>query len=171
MKKKLIIAAGVVLAVFVIFLIAICGAAGSNKVVTKEELKTMVTDITCEVKGEDNITYDLETITNDISFDSKIQNKQYTKITINKENGFKSLGVAFIAKANEDFALNISLNKNGTSLKTTTANFEDGQMVNVNLTLDKAVEISSSDVFTITFEQTTNCNFAFDTLVFFFDEV
>lgn len=171
MKKKLLIGAGVVLAIFVIFLIAICGAAGSNKVVTKEELETKITNITCEVPDEENINYDLATITNDISFDNNIQNKQYSKIIVNKENGFKSLGVAFIAKSNEDFTLNISLNKNGNSLKSTTVSFEDGQMVNVNLLLDTACEIATTDEFTITFEQTANCSFAFDTLIFFFDEV
>ena len=110
-------------------------------------------------------------MTNDISFDSEIQNKQYTKITINKEKGFNSLGLAFIAKSNEEFTLNISLEKNGTSLTTTSVEFKDGQMKNVNLLLNEAVEILPSDEFTISFTQSGECAFTFDTLLFFFDEV
>lgn len=171
MKKKIIIAAGVVLAVFVIFLIMLGGSSGTNKTVTEEELDTTISTITCEVKDEENITYDLSTFTNDISFDSSIQSKQYTKLTVNKEKGFNTLGLAFIVKSNEDFSLNISLNKNGTTLTTTSVEFKDGQMKNVNLLLSEAVEISQSDEFTISFNQSGECSFAFDTMIFFFDEV
>lgn len=171
MKKKLLIGAGILLTVFLVFLIALCGGATSNKVVTEEELKTIVTNVSCEVKNEENIDYELSTLTNDISFDSEIKNKQYTKIIVNKESGFKSLGAAFIARADEDFDLNISLNKNGTALTTTTINFDGDSMQNVNLLLDESVDISVTDEFTITFEQTADCSFQFDTIIFFFDEV
>lgn len=171
MKKKLIIGAGIVLAVFVLFLILLGGASSSNKIVTEEELDITLTNITCEVKDEENINYEISTLTNDISFDSVLQNKQYTKITINKEKGFQSLGLAFIVKSNEEFTLNISLEKNGTSLTSTAVEFKDGAMKNVNLLLNEAVEILESDEFTISFTQSTECSFTFDTLLFFFDEV
>lgn len=171
MKKKLIIGAGIVLSVFILFLIMLGGSSTTNKVVTKEELDITLTTITCEVKDEENINYDIPTVTNDISFDSVIQNKQYTKLTINKEKGFNSLGLAFIVKSNEEFTLNVSLEKNGTSLTTTSVEFKDGQMRNVNLLLNEAVEILPSDEFTISFTQSGECAFTFDTLLFFFDEV
>lgn len=171
MKKKLIIGAGIVLSVFILFLIMLGGSSTTNKVVTKEELDVTLTTITCEVKDEENINYDIPTVTNDISFDSVIQNKQYTKLTINKEKGFNSLGLAFIVKSNEEFTLNVSLEKNGTSLTTTSVEFKDGQMRNVNLLLNEAVEILPSDEFTISFTQSGECAFTFDTLLFFFDEV
>lgn len=171
MKKKLIIGAGIVLSVFILFLIMLGGSSTTNKVVTKEELDVTLTTITCEVKDEENINYDIPTVTNDISFDSVIQNKQYTKLTINKEKGFNSLGLAFIVKSNEEFTLNVSLEKNGTSLTTTSVEFKDGQMRNVNLLLNEAVEILPSDEFTISFTQSGESAFTFDTLLFFFDEV
>lgn len=171
MKKKLIIGAGIVLAVFVLFLILLGGGSSTNKIVTEEELDITFTNITCEVKDEENINYEISTLTNDISFDSVLQNKQYTKITINKEKGFQSLGLAFIVKSNEEFTLNISLEKNGTSLTSTSVEFKDGAMKNVNLLLNEAVEILESDEFTISFTQSTECSFTFDTLLFFFDEV
>ncbi len=169
MKKKLIIGAGIVLAVFLIFLIILCGGTTSNKVVKKEELITKVSGITCEVKDEENLTYELDTFTNDISFDSNIKNKNYTKATITKNENFKTLGIAFIAKSNEEFTLNISLYKNDEVLKTTSVKFEDGARVNVNLLLENSVDISSEDEFYISFAQTTDCKFVFDTIVFFFD--
>ena len=171
MKKKLIIGAGIVLAVFILFLIMLGGSSSTNKIVTKEELDVTLTTITCEVKDEENIDYNISTITNDISFDSEIQNKQYTKFTINKEKGFNTLGLAFIVKSNEEFTLNVSLEKNGTALTTTSVEFKDGQMRNVNLLLNDAVEILPSDEFTISFSQSTECAFTFDTILFFFDEV
>lgn len=171
MKKKLIIGAGIVLAVFVLFLILLGGGSSTNKIVTEEELDITLTNITCEVKDEENINYEISTLTNDISFDSVLQNKQYTKITINKEKSFQSLGLAFIVKSNEEFTLNISLEKNGTSLTSTSVEFKDGAMKNVNLLLSEAVEILESDEFTISFTQSAECSFTFDTLLFFFDEV
>ena len=84
MKRKIIIGAGIVLAVFVIFLIILCGSAATNKVVTKENLITKVSGITCEVKDEENLTYELDTFTNDISFDSNIKTKNYNESRIVK---------------------------------------------------------------------------------------
>lgn len=171
MKKKFIIIAGIVFAIFLVFLIAICGSAGGNKTITKEELDTTISNISCKVKNGDDITYDMSVISNDISFDSSVQNKQYEKITVNKLKDFKSLGLAFIAKSNEDFTLNISLNKNEETLKTTSVVFKDGKMQSVNLLLEQPIEIKTTDEFTITFSQEDNCSFMFDTLLFFFDEV
>ncbi len=171
MKKKILIGAGILFTVFIVFLIALCGGSGTDKIVTEEELKTMVSNVTCEVKDDDNITYQLSTLTNDISFDNELQNKQYTKITINQNENFKSLGLAFIVKSNEEFTLNVKLNKNDTVLKSTSLNLSSGNLGNVNLLLDEAVDISTTDDFTITFEQSTDCNFTFDTLLLFFDEV
>lgn len=171
MNKKFILIAGILFSVFLIFLIAIGGGTTSNKVVTEEQLNTLVTSVTCEIKDEESVNYELSTLTNDVSFDNTLQNKQYTKITINKENKFNTLGVAFIVKSNEDCSLKISLNKNEEILKTTTINLESGQMGNVNLLLEEYVEILTTDNFTITFEQSPECKFQFDTIIFFFDEV
>lgn len=170
MKKKLLIGAGIVLTIFIVFLIAICGSAGSNNVPTEEELKKVITDVTCEVKDSENINYELSTLSNDISFDSELENQQYTKIIVNKEQDFKSLGVAFIVKSNEEMTLNISLNKNETSLKTISLTLKDGVMESANLLLEEEVAISTTDEFTITFEQTTDCSFTFDTMIFFFGQ-
>ena len=46
MKKKLIIGAGIVLSVFILFLIMLGGSSTTNKVVTKEELDVTLTTIT-----------------------------------------------------------------------------------------------------------------------------
>lgn len=170
MKKKMIIIAGVILAIFLVFLILLGGSAGTNKTVTKEEIETNFTNVVCEVFGEEEtITYDISTLTNDISFDSILKNKQYTKIKLNNSKDIKSLGIAFIVKSNEDINLNVSLNLNDISLKTTSVELKDGKMKSVNLLLTDAVEITTTDEFTITFEQTENSDFSFDTILFFFD--
>ena len=49
MKGKILFGAGILLTVFIIFLIAICGGSTADKIVTQEELKNTVTTITCEV--------------------------------------------------------------------------------------------------------------------------
>jgi len=170
MKKKLIIGAGVLLTIFVIFLIAICGGASSNNTVTEDELKQTITSVTCEVANENNVDYGIDILSNDISFDSVLKSKDYTKITINKEKDFKSLGVAFIARSNEQFSVNATLYKNDEVLKTTTITFEDTKMKSVKLLLENSVEVKTTDNFYIKFEQDGNCEFAFDTLIFFFDE-
>lgn len=171
MKKKIIIGAGILLTIFVVFLIAICGSASGNKIVTKEEMETKITNIECHIDNEENITYSLDELTNDISFDSNIKSKNYTKLVINKENSFKTFGVSFAMKSDENFTLNISLNKNGISLVKTEATFEESQIEYINLILDESVEMNTTDEFTITFSQENDCEFAFDTFLFFFDEV
>lgn len=171
MKKKLIIGAGILLTVFLVFLIVLCGGTGTDKIVTKEELDVTISKVVCEVKDSADIEYDLSLFTNDNLFESNISSKNYTKATLKQEKGFKSLGVAFMMKSNEDTSLNVSLNLNGTSLKTTTVSIEDGKNANVNLILDEAVEVKNTDEFTITFEQSSENSFVFDMLIFFFDEV
>ena len=91
MKKKLLIGAGIVLAVFILFLIIICGGSGTDKVVTQEELEVTISTVTCDVKDDDSIEYDLALLTNDMTFESDIQDKNYTKLTINQEKDFASL--------------------------------------------------------------------------------
>ena len=91
MKKKLLIGAGIVLAVFILFLIIICGGSGTDKVVTQEELEVTISTVTCDVKDDDSIDYDLALLTNDMTFESDIQDKNYTKLTINQEKDFASL--------------------------------------------------------------------------------
>ena len=65
----------------------------------------------------------------------------------------------------------VALNKNGVELKTTSVTIESGSTGSVNLILDEAVGISKTDDFTITFSQADDYSFAFDTMIFFFDEV
>jgi len=170
MKTKILIGAGILLTVFIFFLLALGGSSGSDNIVTEEELKTIISSVQCEVKNEEPITYDVALLTNDISFDNEIENQQYTKITLNKAQNFKSLGVAFIVKSNEDLTLKISLNKNDEVLESTTLNLKSGALGNAKLVLDSAVEISQTDNFTITFEQDSEIDFAFDTMLFFFDK-
>ena len=171
MKKKIIIGAGILLAIFVLFLILLGGASSNNKIVTQEELATIVSNVTCEVQDEENINYDLGTLTNDIVFDSDLQIKQYNKIIINQEKEFKSLGTTFLIKSEESITLEISLNKNGISISSTTITTEGGLTESVNLSLEEAVDFLATDEFSITFTQTTNNPFVFDTLILFFDEV
>lgn len=171
MSKKMLIGAGIVLAVFVLFLILLGGGSGTDKIVTKEELDVTFTTLTCEVKDEDSIDYNVSLFTNDITFDGDIQQKNYTQVKINQEKEIASLGVAFMVKSNYDVTLNISLEKNGVELKTTSVTIEGGNTGSVNLILDKAVAISATDDFSIKFSQTTEYSFAFDNVIFFLDEV
>jgi len=171
MKNKLLIGAGILLTVFIIFLVVICGASGGDKIPTEETLKTTFSNVTCEVKNGSNINYDLSLLTNNIEFDNQIQTKNYTKVKLNQTTNFKSLGVAFILKSDSEISLNISLMKNDEILKTTTSNLSTNVMSNVDLLLDNSVEISASDNFYISFEQTTTDPFVFDTIITFIDEV
>ena len=45
------------------------------------------------------------------------------------------------------------------------------EIEDVNLVIDEAVNISSTDNFYITIENSNNATFVFDTMIFFFDEV
>lgn len=171
MKNKLLIGAGILLTVFIIFLLVISGASGGDKIPTEETLKTIFSNVTCEVKNGSNIDYDLSLLTNNVEFDSQIQTKNYTKIKLNQVANFKSFGVAFILKSDYEISLNISLVKNDEVFKTTTANLSTNVMSNIDLLLENSAQISATDDFYILFEQTTTDPFVFDTLITFIDEV
>lgn len=171
MKNKLLIGAGILLTVFIIFLIVISGASGGDKIPTEETLKTIFSNVTCEVKNGSNIDYDLSLLTNNVEFDSQIQTKNYTKAKLNQVANFKSFGVVFILKSDYEISLNISLMKNDEVLKTTTANLSTNVMSNIDLLLENSAQISATDDFYILFEQTTTDPFVFDTLITFIDEV
>lgn len=171
MKNKLLIGAGILLTVFIIFLLVISGASGGDKIPTEETLKTIFSNVTCEVKNCSNIDYDLSLLTNNVEFDSQIQTKNYTKVKLNQVANFKSFGVVFILKSDYEISLNISLMKNDEVLKTTTANLSTNVMSNIDLLLENSALISATDNFYILFEQTTTDPFVFDTLITFIDEV
>src|SRR5574344_1839620 len=171
MKNKLLIGAGILLTVFIIFLVVICGASGGDKIPTEETLNSTFLNVTCKVENGNDINYDLSVLTNNVQFDNTILSKNYTKVKLNQTTNFNTIGVAFIAKADSDTTLNISLMKNTEILKTTTISLQSDVVTNIDLLLESSIEISSTDDFYISFEQTTTNPFLFDTIVTFIDEV
>ena len=170
MKSKILLGAGLLLTFFIFILILLAGSCSSDNVLPQNELKNIIPSVQCEVENNDAISYDIALLTNDVNFDNDIENQQYTKIIINKQKDFKTLGTSFVLRSKEDSTFNISLYKNGEVLKNISLNIKAGAQENVNLTLSKAIGISQSDSFAITFEQDTKSNFAFDTFLFFFDK-
>ena len=171
MKNKILIGAGILLTVFIVFLIGICGASGGDKIPTEETINSTFSTVTCEVKDEENVNYDISLLTNDIQFDSAIQKKNYTKVNLNHNTNFATYGVAFLIKSNSEISLNVALMKNDETLKTTTVTIKNGNTVNVDLVLENSVAISSTDNFYISFNNSTNNQFVFDTIITFIDEV
>lgn len=172
MKNKILIGAGVLLTVFVIFLIALCGGSTTDKIVTQEELKNTISTVTCEVnEEEDNVTYELAYLSNNVRFDNELYSKSYNKIIVNQMVDINLLGTAFEVKPNDAATLNFTLTKNGESLKTVTLELENGQVGSVDLLLENAVNFSVSDELAIVISQSDNISFVFDTMIFFFDEV
>lgn len=172
MSRKFLIIAGILLSVFIVFLIVLAGGTGGDKIVSKSELETKLTSITCEVKNDTNtIDYDISTISNDVQFDSNLKIKDYSKITINKETNLKFLGVAFLVKTRENTTLNFSLTLNGTELKSTSISTKANEIGDVGLLLENEVDVNQSDELAISISQSGTAGFVFDTMIFFFDEV
>lgn len=172
MKNKILIGAGILLTVFVIFLIFLGGAGSTDKIVTEEELKVTIENVTCQVNDEeDDITYQLGYLSNDVQFDNELQTKSYNKIIVNQKVDINFLGTAFMVKPTKDTTLTFTLTKNGESLKSTTLSLESDEVGNVDLLLENAVNFSASDELAIVISQTDNISFVFDTMIFFFDEV
>ena len=172
MKNKILIGAGILLTVFIIFLIAICGGSSTDKIVTEEELKVTIENVTCQVnEEEDDITYQLGYLSNDIQFDNELQTKSYNKIIVNQKVDINFLGTAFMVKPTENATLTFTLTKNGEGLKSTTLTLESDEVGNVDLLLENAVNFSASDELAIVISQADNISFVFDTMIFFFDEV
>ena len=172
MKNKILIGAGILLTVFIIFLIAICGGSSTDKIVTEEELKVTIENVTCQVnEEEDDITYQLGYLSNDIQFDNELKTKSYNKIIVNQKVDINFLGTAFMVMPTENATLTFTLTKNGESLKSTTLTLESDEVGNVDLLLENAVNFSASDELAIVISQADNISFVFDTMVFFFDEV
>lgn len=171
MRNKLLIGAGILLTIFIVFLVIICGASsGGNNTLLEDDLKQIVYGVSCDVKDEESIDYDMSILLDETQFNDNIQNKNYTKIKFNQSQNFDSLGIAFMVKANENCSLNFSLMKGDEVLKTTNVSLENGVVQDVNLTLENAVSVSASDEFYISINQTGESPFVFDTMLFFLSE-
>ena len=79
------------------------------------------------------------------------------------------MGVAFIVKSESDTGLNFTLMKNDEVLKTCSVTTKSGEVANVDLVLEEAVNISTSDSYSIVVSQASDTNFVFDTVLFFID--
>lgn len=168
-KKIMLIGAGIVFTVFIFFLIILGGSSGTQNIPKQETLINNFSGVVCEVDNEENISYDIAVLTNDIQFDSTIKYKPYTKIKINHSEDFKSLGVAFMLKTSENASFNLLLKKNDETIKTFNLSSEAGQVNNINLVLDNSIEIKSTDEFSIVID--SKAEFVFDTMLIFVDEV
>jgi len=168
-RKIILICAGVIFALFIIFLIVIGGSSGTQNIPKQETLTTNFSGVVCEVEGEEDLTYGISTLTNEIQFDSTIKSKPYTKIKINHSVNFNSLGVAFMLKTSENANLNLSLKKNDETIKTFTLSAEAGQVNNIDLVLENSIEIKTTDELSIVIDSPTE--FVFDTMLFFVNEV
>lgn len=176
MRNKILIGVGIALALFVVLLLILCGGAGSGGTVTQEQYESMVSGITAEISESESKIYSLEKLTDDIQFNSEIENKAYTKLTINKTKSFKTLGVVFLTKADNNCSIKFTLMKNDEVLKSTTLSLEADTESDINLLLATSVDISLEDNFYIKVEETglsegeEKTNFVFDSLLSFFDE-
>lgn len=168
-KKILLIGAGVVFTIFILFLLFLGGNSGTKNVPNEETLNTNFSNVVCEVAGEENVEYDISTLTNNIQFDSSIKSKPYTKIKVTQKENFKSLGVAFMVKTSKESTLKFNLMKNDEVLKTCNISAEANKATNVDLVLETGVDISKTDEFSIVIEGSTD--FVFDTILIFIDEV
>lgn len=171
MRNKILIGAGILLTVFIVFLIIICGASGGDKTVTQDELTQTIENVVCDVQDENSINYNISLLTNDTQFDNEILEKSYSQININTLKDFNSHGVVFRVRTTADTTLTFNLIKNDDVLSTFSVEALTQEIEDVNLVIDEAVSISSTDNFYITIENTNNATFVFDTLIFFFDEV
>ena len=167
-RKGLLIGAGILLTIFIIFLILIGGANTTKNIPTQETLTQVVSGVTCKIEGEDDVNYDIELLTNNIQFDSNIQQKKYNKIIINHSQDFASLGVAFMVKPSANTTLNCELYKNDELIKNYSTTVLANEVANVDLVLEEAVELSSTDEYSV--KITSTSDFVFDTLLFFLQE-
>lgn len=168
-NKKLLIGAGILLTIFIVFLIFLGGGSTPTKVPDEETLTQTITSVTCEIKEEENLDYEIDLLSNNVQFDSKLQMKNYTKINVNRSKNINALGVAFIVKSESDTGLNFTLMKNDEVLKTCSVTTKSGEVANVDLVLEEAVNISTSDSYSIVVSQASDTNFVFDTVLFFID--
>ncbi len=168
-KTKILIGAGIVLAIFIIFLFILAGSSGQSKIPNEEELKQDITGITCETETQGNFDYDLSLITNETDFDTQISSRKYTKIVINQTKDLKSLGVGFAVKSDSSTIITFTLMKNEEILKSDTLTLESGQTATANLSLENPTEISASDKFYIDVTLSEDTTFAVDTFLFFME--
>ena len=170
-KTKILIGAGVVLTIFIVFLLILCGSAGANKQISQEDLKTNISGITCQYDGGDDLTFDISTITNDTHFDNSLVKRDYKKIKINTTKDFKTFGIGFMVKPTFETNFTFTLYKNSEVLSTDIFELAADTVKTVDLHLEESVDITTADEFYISIQQENNYPFAFDTFLFFFDEV
>ena len=134
-------------------------------------MEQTITDVVCEDKDNNSIKYNISLLTNNKEFDAELLERNYTKAVVNKKKDFITLGTSFRVVSSADTTFEVSLMKNDECLKTDSVEVSANSIGNINLVLEEGVEIKTTDNFYITFSNSANTSFVFDTLILFFDEV
>ena len=130
-------------------------------------------------KTIDNIyySYDLETLTNSIKFDSNIQNEIYDEIQIENKANFKMFAFYLYVKVENTCTLSFDLYLNNNLLKQIEHSFSDNEEFVLEYFFDSDIEVSVNDNLVIKVsqmidgeQQEPSKKMVFDNLIIFFKE-
>lgn len=168
MKKKILIGVAIFGVVALLALLIFGGGSTIDKTVTQHEINNTIDKIVCAIDGEDNIEYEMEILSNDRQFDSEIQAKKYTKISIAQKKNFKTYGIAFVVMSQDNSSLNFELMKNDEVLTSMSVSLKGAEVNYADLILQEAVEITTADELYVRISG--NTEFVFDSLIMLFEE-
>lgn len=173
MKNKLLMGVGIAFAIFVVFLLILCGGSSSSGgTVTQEQYEILVDKIQVRKLDDEIKNIPLSILTDNIQFNAEIENNAYKRIEILNKKNYKSKGVVFLVKAESDSNITFTLYKNDEVLKSTNLSLEANTPTDVELLLSTSIEINTTDKYFVEIGEVgeNKTRFVFDCLLSFFDE-
>ena len=162
-----------------IVVFSICFLTGCvDGLVREDQLINLIDGIQCETIYNNLYFYQIETLTNNISFDEEIMFDSYSKLTLKTKENCEIKGIAFVVRSLQKANLNFQVLIQDEVLLGKEYNLTENTNEFVSLFLNESVLVGDNNLLTINiseqvdeldenFEYTT---FAFDSFLIFFKE-
>lgn len=162
-----------------IVVFSICFLTGCvDGLVRKDQLINLIDGIQCETIYDNLYFYQIETLTNNTSFDEEIIFDSYSKLTLKTKENCEIKGIAFVVRSLQNANLNFQVLIQDEVLLEKEYNLMANTNEFVSLFLTESVLVSDANFLTINITQIADeldenfeyANFAFDSFLIFFKE-
>ena len=165
--------------IILIVIFSICFLTGCvDGLVREDQLLNLIDGIQCETIYNSQYFYQIETLTNNTSFDENIMFDSYSKLTLKTKENCEIKGIAFVVRSLQNANLNFKVLIQDEVLLQKEYNLMRDTNDFVSLFLTESVLVSEEKLLTINITQIVDeldenfeyANFAFDSFLVFFEE-
>lgn len=146
-----------------------------NGIVSEQEYGNLLFGVSAEDENGNSVFYEIQTLIDNIEFNSTIQSKAYCKLDIYLKKSCQIKGVVFLVRSSENCKLKFTTYIDGESVSTTTQNLLQEKTSVIEMFFTNTITCLSDSNFYIEIEQLNTeenekTSFKFDSLIIFLQE-